>query len=509
MKFLRTILTIVMLSVALSVGASESGDTVMIVPDYSLMDYVDTIRVDTSLLNLPEWNVHKRPKHYFLSAGEVVGANLFFHVVTRYVANEDYAKISWHSISRNFRKGFYWDNDQFKTNLFSHPYQGNLYYNCARTNGLNFWESAPYALLGSSIWEMFMETQPPSTNDIIATTFGGIALGEMCYRVSSLLLNSSSSGFERVVREALATIVNPVGGVHRLCNGDMWHPGSRYVNKEAMAPFHLQFGLGYRLLNDMNRDHSESRHVASADLAFLYNNPFNIDGKTPFETFKVRFLFNMSSKQPHVGVINLCASIWGHNTEFKSGSQIYFGIFQNYNFYNTEALKKSDADVPFRIAETVSYGPGFICRLPARKGNGLVLSAYASGIILGGSLSDHYNVQERDYDMGSGYSFHSEGMMHLGQRIGFYYDFEHYHIFTWKGYEKKDVAHIDPNYLNVQGATGNAWMHVARLRSTIGVLKYFGISAEVAWYWRHSHYKYFDDIHSRTFEFHLMLSYQI
>jgi hypothetical protein len=78
MKFLRTILTIVMLSVALSVGASESGDTVMIVPDYSLMDYVDTIRVDTSLLNLPEWNVHKRPKHYFLSAGEVVGANLFF-----------------------------------------------------------------------------------------------------------------------------------------------------------------------------------------------------------------------------------------------------------------------------------------------------------------------------------------------------------------------------------------------------------------------------------------------
>lgn len=133
----------------------------------------------------------KRP---WLAGAEVVAEDLLFHVLTRYLIKEDYAQISWSSIKNNFKTGLLWDNDKFETNLFSHPYQGNLYYSSARSNGLNFWESAPYALLGSSIWEWFMETQPASINDIMSTTFGGMALGETTYRLSSLVLNGQARG---------------------------------------------------------------------------------------------------------------------------------------------------------------------------------------------------------------------------------------------------------------------------------------------------------------------------
>ena len=80
----------------------------------------------------------------------------------RYVMNEDFAKISIGSIRRNIKHGFVWDNDQFSTNLFAHPYHGNLYFNAARSNGLTFWESAPYAFAGSLMWEIAAEVEPPS-----------------------------------------------------------------------------------------------------------------------------------------------------------------------------------------------------------------------------------------------------------------------------------------------------------------------------------------------------------
>lgn len=53
------------------------------------------------------------------------------------------------TIRDNLNTGFVWDNDVFIMNMFAHPYHGNLYFNVARSNGMNFWESAPNALGGS------------------------------------------------------------------------------------------------------------------------------------------------------------------------------------------------------------------------------------------------------------------------------------------------------------------------------------------------------------------------
>ena len=67
--------------------------------------------------------------------------NMAVWTFDRFLMNEDFAKINGHTIKQNFKTGPVWDTDKFSTNLVAHPYHGSLYFNAARSNGLNFWQS--------------------------------------------------------------------------------------------------------------------------------------------------------------------------------------------------------------------------------------------------------------------------------------------------------------------------------------------------------------------------------
>lgn len=193
-------------------------------------------------------------KHPWRAAAETFGMNVGVWAFDRYVMNEDFAKISIGSIRRNIKHGFVWDNDQFSTNLFAHPYHGNLYFNAARSNGLTFWESAPYAFAGSLMWEIAAEVEPPAINDLMATTLGGIALGEVTHRMSSLVLDDSKRGFSRFTREFLGTLICPMRGLNRMITGEMWKvKRSHYKYHDYdRIPVHFSIGAGDRYLADDN-----------------------------------------------------------------------------------------------------------------------------------------------------------------------------------------------------------------------------------------------------------------
>lgn len=164
---------------------------------------------------------------------------------------EDWAYINGHTIKSNFKKGPVWDTDQFTTNLFSHPYHGSLYFNAARSNGMNFWQSAPFAAGGSLMWEFFMENEPPSINDMLATTFGGIELGEITYRLSDLFIDNRSSGAERVGREVLAGILSPVRAFNRIIQEK---PGDTVLQKdEPTLPFPSILSSRWDLVSSQNK----------------------------------------------------------------------------------------------------------------------------------------------------------------------------------------------------------------------------------------------------------------
>jgi hypothetical protein len=77
------------------------------------------------------------PPKPFRAAVEVAGINIGIWSFNRYITNAGHARINWNSMQRNIRNGFIWDNDQFSTNMFAHPYQGGLYFNAARSNGIS------------------------------------------------------------------------------------------------------------------------------------------------------------------------------------------------------------------------------------------------------------------------------------------------------------------------------------------------------------------------------------
>src|SRR5262249_8744648 len=132
---------------------------------------------------------------------EVPATNGLIWSFDRYVAQEPFSHISADTVHNNFKNGWAWDTDDFPTNFSLHPYSGSAYFNTARSNGYGFYESAPFVLGGSLMWEMFMEKTKPSYNDLINTTASGIFLGEVLYRLSSSFLDDRTTGGQRVFRE--------------------------------------------------------------------------------------------------------------------------------------------------------------------------------------------------------------------------------------------------------------------------------------------------------------------
>ena len=449
-------------------------------------------------------------KHPWKAALETVGMNVGVWAFDRFVMNEDFAKISFKSIGDNITNGFVWDNDQFSTNLFAHPYHGSLYFNSARTNGLNFWESAPYAFGGSLMWEFVAEIEPPAINDLLATTFGGIALGEMTYRLSSLVFDDSKRGLARFAREFLGTIVCPVRGLNRMISGDMWkvkHSYYKYHDYQRI-PVNFTLGMGTRYLA-ANNYLFRGEYNPYLDFRLQYGDAFDSDESKPYDYFTARASFSLSKNQPLINEITLLGKLWGTTVTTRTGMEVLFGIFQHFNYHDSEEVIDGSGRIPYKISETTSFGPGIIYKFP--KVNNMVnleQRLFLSGILLGGSLTDYYHVIDRNYNMGSGYSVKNNTVLDFNKYGLFSLNVSLYHIFSWKGYDEDKLETTNPLYLNAQGDKGNALLAIVNPLIELNLNRHFKINLEMSYYFRKTHYACHEDVESKTFETKLGLAYQ-
>ena len=154
-----------------------------------------------------------------------------------------------------------------------------------------------------------------------------------------------------------------------------------------------------------------------------------------------------------------------------------------------------------------AFGPGVIMQFPeVGVLEGLEQRLFANGILLGGTKSDYYNVIDRDYNMGSGYSIKSKTHLKMRHFGLFIVNAQLYQIFTWKGYEQKDLSTVDPLHLNAQGDKGNALLLVINPVIEINMGKTWRLVASASRYMRRTHYKYYDDVRANTFEFRVGLT---
>ena len=449
-------------------------------------------------------------KQPWAAAGKVLAINTGVWAFNRFITHEDFADISGKTILHNFKTGFVWDNDQFSTNLFAHPYHGNLYFNSARNSGLNFWASIPYALGGSLLWELVEESEPAAINDLMATTIGGIALGEVTHRMSALMLDDSQTGFQRFWREFVSFAISPMRGLRRLVHGDMWRVRHSYYKYHDFhkIPVDVSLGLGGRYLADNNHLFRGS-YNPYLQLKLQYGDPFDEGKSQPYDFFTFDATFGFIPGQPIIPRINLLGKIWDTTWVREDGMELAFGVYQHFNYFDSEATIKGSDHIPYKMSEAASVGLGLMYRLP--KVNDILelgQSAHISGILLGGSLSDYYNVFNRNYNMGSGYSVKSRTALIFNNYAEMELNMHFYQIFTWKGYEHKDVEHTDPIYLNVQGDKGNALLCVLNPSVRINLTHHLKANLESTYYWRKTHYDFLDDVKFSTFEARIGLMYQ-
>ena len=381
-------------------------------------------------------------KRYWQAAAEATAINVGVQLFDRYALKSDFAQTTLRTLKRNFTDGMVWDNAFFITNLFAHPYHGHLYFNAARTNGLTFWESAPYALGGSLMWEFLGETEPPAINDVIATSMGGMAIGEMTHRLSRTVLDDRDRGFRRFLREAAATIANPIQGLHRIISGDAWRVRSDHYRYHdySKIPVDVAFSTGWRYLAD---DGALFRGVHAPYLNMVLTYGTSVDGErhtTPYDFFDVDATISMGGGQPLVNNLQIVGRLWSTSILDKKDMAGEFGIYQHFNYFDAKPIEDGSELTPYRISEAAGFGPGFILSLPQMGGlSKLEQRVFLSGILLGGTKSDYFNVIERDYNMGSGFSIKSKTQLDFGKFGRFILNAKYFRLYTWKGYEDKDL----------------------------------------------------------------------
>ncbi|MFZ4592069.1 MAG: DUF3943 domain-containing protein, partial [Ignavibacteria bacterium] len=284
----------------------------------------------------PKIDSYFKKSNILLPISEVIGINLGLCAFNNYVSQEPFAKISFSSIANNFKTGFAWDNDFFVTNQFAHPYHGSLYFNSARSNGYSFWESVPFTVGGSFMWETMMETDPPQTNDLINTTLGGVMLGEISHRLTSLVLDESTYGFDRFTREFLGAIINPPRGFNRILRGDINRHTKRNVND--VFPVSSRFSLGYANV-DRRKKYDINKDNALAELVFIYKKDLNSETFKPFEIFRLKLGIDARSGEEPSSWVDIYGILYGKNLARIKDKALILGVFQDFDFFNNSIYK--------------------------------------------------------------------------------------------------------------------------------------------------------------------------
>lgn len=447
-------------------------------------------------------------KNGWLAASKVFGLNMGIWAFDRYVQKAEFAYINIHTIKKNLSSGFVWDNDQMGTNMFLHPYHGNLYYNSARSNGFNFWESGLFALGGSAMWELFMENEYPSINDIIATPIGGLSLGEVLYRTSDLVLDDTRTGRNRFGRELAGFVIAPTRGLSRIISGDAWKRRPTSGRQFGVPDVGVEISSGVRVL-ELKEPILDKGVGAAIDVNIEYGDRFSSENEKPYDYFTFKSNLNVHSSQPLLSQLNIIGRLYVTDLINNEKDFLSLGFYQHFDYYDSDTISKNSGKIPYKFCTPASFGAGLIYQ--SKRTKKLTFDAYlhANLILLGGTLSDHYVVDMRNYNLASGFSTKVGFNTAYKDKISISGNYEIYRMFTYKGYPQDiDWNTIDVHEFNYQGDRSQAILHAVSIRVDIKLRQQLYLTAMGYNYTRDTNYKYFDDVYSNTSESRLMLTYK-
>mgnify|MGYP005845400033 CR=1 FL=1 len=420
-------------------------------------------------------------KHFWVGAGELAIVEFIPWALAKWIRKWDdpsknWANVGFQSWWRNINNGWEYDGDSFLTNYFAHPYHGNLYFNIGRTNGYDFWESTAWAFAGSAIWEYFGEKYRPAFNDWINTSVNGINLGEMTYRLSTLITDNTASGSERFWSEVFGTILNPVRGFNRIISGEV---SKTYPNPDWRKPedFKISFSSGIRRI-DKNGSKLLKEGVEDGVLGMDLNYGNPLKTTTPFSNFRISI--SIASSKPVLNKLESSGFLLGYQLKNSNSTKHRLNFNLEYGYYNIFKQDQIDSlKYEGILFGATSIYPHLISSFDIGSNSSILTQVGANVVLMGATPNDYYfDVEGRNYDFGPG----------VGNRIGLsfnhggwdYIRLTYNGLWIWTMSEPADSKHHIHN-LSLE------------LQFPLNSYFAFGIGGNI--YWRNSYYSNFENVY--------------
>lgn len=460
---------------------------------------------DTFLMSKSSDTIIVVPQQPYKAAVWLVATNIGVWSFDRFVLNAPYSRVNFKTIQQNLKTGLVWDNDMFATNLYAHPYHGGVYFNAARSYGLNFCESIPFAASGSLMWEYLLENEPPAVNDLFSTIIGGASLGEMTFRISDLLVDDRTTGFSRFKREALLTLISPVRELNRWISGDAWKHRSTRGNVIPSEPINIYISLGYRILLDELLKNNPVNKATCYDLSLFYGDAYSIENEKPYDYFTLQIGGMVATNQPIINHINAMGKLYSMYYSIKKlNSELVWGVFQHFNYYQAYTKIDNVKFNSYQIAESASIGAGVLFKTQLTDYFSISTALHLNAILMGGSQTDHYKFDKRNYNMGSGFSSKLNFEFLFGNKASVSIHSDYYSIYSWIGLNTNSSEMIDSN---VQGDKGNAKFSITSLNLNYPIGKHIQVQAEYDFYYRRSVYDFYPSVNQSISEFKMGIGY--
>lgn len=181
-----------------------------------------------------------------------------------YYLSEDEMKVDWDfptwgdSIKSKIDGSAYrFDDNSFVINR-DHAFAGMIYYQIARSSGLNTMESFLVDLAGSTIWEAVVEYREVlSLNDQVVTVVGGFVIGEALFQISNYLRAPGQNLF----KQTIGSLLNFPSGVN-----SGWDKFRNNKNAKQIAHFkqvqtgHVEIGALYKYTSKVAPDTNRNAH---------------------------------------------------------------------------------------------------------------------------------------------------------------------------------------------------------------------------------------------------------
>jgi hypothetical protein len=333
--------------------------------------------------------------------------------VNEYVRNANFNQISPRSWWSNLEEGLTYDDNEFKTNQYLHPWNGGMYYNTGRANGYGYWGSTLFALGGAFFWECCGETHPMSYNDLISTGIGGVAVGEQMYRFSGQLLDNEAGGMGRFLREFGGFLIAPVRGFNRMVSG---RAKTKHANPEDPADWRgnqarFLVSAGVRIIGEGESISENTNSYSYLGLNHSFGSVFDNTRRRPFDSLQADYQFSFGEKNPRT-VLRIRGDIASWALGGPSEAPRYaFSIAQHFDYHNNLAYEFGQQ----------AFGPSFFGRhrLSDKWGFGWRWDGWASILAAVNSdyafLADVANRERfREYDYGPGLGTGAEVTLNRG-----------------------------------------------------------------------------------------------